>query len=68
MPKEAHWPPEQGIVRVEAPRCMIFAQMAKMLKFAKNLTKSYFLKKLFYTRLVGYQKKRIVPLSPENIL
>ena len=58
---------KQGIVRVEAPRCMNFAQMAKMLKFAKFEEKLFF-EKLFYTTLVEYKKKHIVPLSSENML
>ena len=32
---DCFWPTEQGIVRVEAPRWLNFAQIAKMLKFAK---------------------------------
>ena len=34
----------------------------------RNLAKKLFFEKLFYTRLMGYQKKRIVLLSSEKIL
>ena len=48
LPKEAYWPAEQGIVSVEAPRWLNFAQMVKMLKFTKLDGKLFFEKIVLY--------------------
>ena len=45
------------MMRIEAPRCMEFAQMVKMSKFAKFDEKNMYFLKLFYTRLMGYLPK-----------
>ena len=44
VPEEAYWPPEQGIIRVEAPRYMKFAQMVKMSKISQFGKKNIFSK------------------------